>query len=120
MTTLTHNELMGRWMLVDPVKNHVFEYDIEKKEATGLIFADGSVNKGWHNCLAASQTMYKELTLQYEMLENMIEVCEGMKGTRFLIEKFTAMQNSILLAQRVALVGVKKVAAEVSAKNGRK
>lgn len=65
------------------------------------------------NLFLAAPTMYQTLSRQYEALQGLIDLIDGLPNTAELDKlqaSFVEMQNGLLLAQRVAQVGIEKVA----------
>lgn len=63
----------------------------------------------------ASAAMYQQLSHQFQALQALIDLGEIVGVNEELLSHFNNMQNGILLAQRVAIEGVEKVAVSIDA-----
>lgn len=71
------------------------------------------------NLLAASPSMYQQLTLQYRALSGLIELFESCNdnNSKELIKSLRQLQNGCLLAQSVAQNGINEVALMLQSEN---
>ena len=113
---MNHQDLAKYWLIRDDEGN-VLSVNTEEAEPAKIVFTEGSVAPEWYNVLRASGAMYQQLTAQYNALQDLIDLGEIVGVDEELLSHFTNMQNGILLAQRVAIEGVEKVAVSIDAQN---
>jgi hypothetical protein len=117
METLNQEELETLMFFVNPINKNVVA--CEKKDPLDQskhFVAFGprvTVHESLVNLLAAAPLMYECLSYQYRALQDIINAIEKFPNNVMFNEihsVFVTMQNSCLMAQRVAQVGTEEVA----------
>lgn len=117
MTELTHSQIEGLMFFVDPdTRNTIGVAKADLQNVAGHFVAFGprvTVDAALSNLFTAAPTLYQTLTEQYKAIQGLIELIERLPKTPELdklLSSFIEMQNGMLLAQRVAQVGIEEVA----------
>ena len=117
MKPLDHSQIEGLLFYQDPTtQNYIGAPKADPFNQTGSFVAFGprvTVDPALYNLLAAAPTMYQALSMQYNAIQWLIEIAERLPQTPELDKlqsSFIEMQNAMLLAQRVAQVGIEEVA----------
>lgn len=111
---MEHTQIENYWLVKDETGN-VLAINTQDFEAPKLVFTEQSVAPEWFNVLRASAVMYQQLSHQFQALQSLIDLGEIVGVNEELLSHFNNMQNGILLAQRVAIEGVEKVAVAIDA-----
>lgn len=114
---LDHFQIEGLLFFEDPVTHNVIgAAKAAPLELSGHFVAFGpriTVNPALVRLLTAAPTMYQCLSQQYQALQSLVDIIEGLPNSAelgALHSSFIEMQNACLMAQRVAQVGYEEVA----------
>lgn len=117
MNTLDHQQIEGLMLFEDGTTQNVLGCaKADPSNVAGHFVAFGpriTADPALRNLFLAAPTMYQTLSRQYEALQGLIDLIDGLPNTAELDKlqaSFVEMQNGLLLAQRVAQVGIEKVA----------
>ena len=113
---MEHAQIESYWLVKDETGS-VLAINTRDFESPKLVFTEQSVAPEWFNVLRASAVMYQQLSHQFQALQSLIDLGELVGVNEQLLSHFNNMQNGILLAQRVAIEGVEKVAVAIDAQN---
>lgn len=128
------NEQELEHLAIDQIPGHLIAMDVRDIGNTRypVIAIGPELPPKALNLVIAAAHMYQQLGREYNMLQSVMEFLETVNagtqkatGERLafadqLVETFTQMQNEILKARRVAVVGPEKVAAEQRAEMRRR
>lgn len=116
MNTLDHAQIEGLMLYEDETTGNVLGCaKADPSNVAGHFVAFGpriTADPALRNLFVASATMYQTLSRQYEALQGLIDLIDGLPNTPELDKlqtSFVEMQNGLLLAQRVAQVGIEEV-----------
>lgn len=115
--TLDHSQIEGLLFFEDPVTHNVIgAAKGAPLDMAGHFVAFGpriTVDPQLKNLFLAAPTLYQTLSQQYQAIQGLIEIAEGLPATPELDKlqrSFIEMQNGMLMAQRIAQVGIEEVA----------
>ena len=117
MKPLDHSQIEGLLFYQHPTtQNYIGAPKADPLNLAGSFVAFGprvTVDPMLTNLFLAAPTLYQTLSQQYNAIQGLIEIAERLPQTPELDKlqsSFIEMQNAMLLAQRVAQVGIEEVA----------
>lgn len=117
MKPLDHSQIEGLLFFEDPVTHNVIgAAKAAPLDLSGHFVAFGpriTVDPLLKNLFLAAPTLYQTLSQQYQAIQGLIEIAEGLPQTPELDKlqrSFVEMQNGMLMAQLVAQKGIEEVA----------